>query len=349
MKKILLLMAILSSHLGMVAQTIELEITSPSVNKIDIYLTPSSTVTLGEVTFSIKRLTSCGATIGAPILGNVSTLAFSKVNSAMDASNSYESFAAVPTSFPTITGLSRTKIVSFNLAGAGTCTFGIESDKILLQSLMLFNGTLNVTNNLGTSLVVNVVNSANNVVLPVELLSFKADKKADKTLVQWETVQEKNLSNYIVERSDDGRNFKPIGFEKPKAKNETEKAAYSFLDDRPEIGINYYRLQSKGIRKEDFKYSKIVSVDFGLGIKAKTFPNPFTAELNVEIDIEQGVKGEVTVDMFDTSGKQVLTKKLNAEGRKLNFDVPTEGLVPGSYVIRIKNGSYTWQHKITKQ
>jgi Secretion system C-terminal sorting domain len=188
-----------------------------------------------------------------------------------------------------------------------------------------------------------------NIVLPVELLSFKADKKADKTLIQWETVQEKNLSNYIIERSDDGRNFKPIGFEKPKAKNETEKAAYSFLDDSPEIGINYYRLQSKGVRKEDFKYSKIVSVDFGLGIKAKTFPNPFAAELNVEIDIEQGVKGEVIIDLFDTSGKQVLTKKINAEGRKLNFDVPTEGLAPGSYVIRIKNGSYTWQHKITKQ
>jgi hypothetical protein len=190
-----------------------------------------------------------------------------------------------------------------------------------------------------------------NVVLPLDLRSFTAKKdktNGDKTLVQWESVGEKNLETYIVERSEDGINFKPIGFERPKAKNETEKVDYSFMDDKPAIGINYYRLQSKELSKK-VNYSKIVSVDFGLGIKAKTFPNPFTAELNIEIDIEQGVKGEVTVDMFDTSGKQVLTKKLNAEGRKLNFDIPTEGLVPGSYVIRIKNGSYTWQHKITKQ
>jgi hypothetical protein len=188
-----------------------------------------------------------------------------------------------------------------------------------------------------------------NIVLPVELLSFKATKNQGKTLVEWEAVQEKNLSNYIIERSEDGKNFKPLGIEKPKAKSETEKAAYNFVDDQPEIGINYYRLQSKGVRKEDFKYSKVVSVDFGLGIKAKAFPNPFAAELNIEIDVEQGVKGDVTIDMFDTAGKQVLTKKLNAEGRKLNFEVPTEGLVPGSYVIRVKNGSFTWQHKITKQ
>jgi trimeric autotransporter adhesin len=249
----------------------------------------------------------------------------------------------LPLVVPTISA--RIKVMSLTLTGnPGTCPFTVENLEASLPQ-----GTFNIVDNLGVTISRLIINNANNVVLPVELLSFKAEKKADKTLVQWETVQEKNLSNYIVERSDDGRNFKPIGFEKPKAKNETEKAAYSFLDDSPEIGINYYRLQSKGVRKEDFKYSKIVSLDFGLGIKAKTFPNPFTAELNVEIDIEQGVKGEVTVDMFDTSGKQVLTKKLNAEGRKLNFDVPTEGLVPGSYVIRIKNGSYTWQHKITKQ
>jgi Secretion system C-terminal sorting domain len=189
------------------------------------------------------------------------------------------------------------------------------------------------------------------VVLPLELKSFTAKKdktNGDKTLVQWESIGEKNLETYIVERSEDGINFKAIGFDKPKAKSEIEKVDYSFVDDKPEIGINYYRLQSKELSRK-INYSKVVSVDFGLGLKAKAFPNPFADELNVEIDIEQGVKGQVTIDMFDTAGKQVLTKKINAEGRKLNFEVPTAGLVPGSYVIRVKNGSTTWQHKITKQ
>jgi hypothetical protein len=192
----------------------------------------------------------------------------------------------------------------------------------------------------------------NLVVLPLELKFFTATKEkrseGDKTLVKWESVGEKNLESYVVERSEDGKNFKPVGFERPKAKSETEKVDYKLSDENPAIGINYYRLQSTSINKK-VEYSKVVSVDFGLGLKAKAFPNPFAAELSIELDIEEGVKGEVTIDMFDTAGKQVLNKKITAEGRKLVFEVPTEGLVPGSYVIRVKNGSYTWQHKITKQ
>jgi Secretion system C-terminal sorting domain len=187
------------------------------------------------------------------------------------------------------------------------------------------------------------------VVLPVELLNFAAEKRGNRSVVKWETLGEKNIENFIVERSADGVNYKALGFERPKAAQAEKRESYEFIDEQPEIGINYYRLQSKGAKKEDFKYSKVVSVDFGLGLKAKAFPNPFAAELSIEIDVEQGIKGEVTIDMFDTAGKQVLTKKINAEGRKLIFEVPTEGLVPGSYVIRVKNGSSTWQHKITKQ
>jgi Secretion system C-terminal sorting domain len=185
-------------------------------------------------------------------------------------------------------------------------------------------------------------------VLPVELLSFKADKKGHKSAIKWETVNEKNIELFIVERSDDGSNFEALGYKNPKAAQFDKKENYEYFDETPNMGINYYRLQSKGVGKE-VKYSKVVSLDFGFGLKGKAYPNPFEAELSVEIDIEQGVKGEVIIDVFDTSGKQVLTKKINAEGRKLNFELPTEGLVAGNYVLRVKNGASTWRHTITKQ
>ena len=227
--------------------------------------------------------------------------------------------------------------------GSGTCSFiGIAS-----YSYIGNDGNFYVEAG-GQAVQQNIINEANNIVLPVELLSFTANKKGEASSLTWETLGEKNLAAYVIERGTDGVNFEEIGFEKPKAKTAEEKAAYEYLDERPGIGINYYRLQSKGTGKE-VKYSKVVSLDFGLGLKAKAFPNPFAAELNIEIDVEQGVKGDVVVDMFDASGKQVLTKKINAEGRKLNVAVPTEGLTPGNYIVRVKNGSYTWQYKISKQ
>lgn len=345
-------MAVLLSHLGMMAQTIDLEITSPGINKIDIYLTPSSNVTLGEVTFTIKRLTACAAIIGAPIVRDLSSLVFTKVNMATDALNTYESFAAVPTTFPMVTALERKKIVSFNLTGTGTCTFGIENDNALLTTLLLLNGTLNVTDNLGTTLTVNIINNAIDVVLlaellPVELSSFTAEKKDATTRLKWETVSEKDLFGYVIERSSDGKNFQDIGYVEAKAKSLTEKVTYEDIDNKPESGINYYRLRTKE-KVKNVTYSKIVSVDFGGGVKTKTYPNPFSSELSIEIDIEHKISGDVLIDLFDTAGKLIYTNKVVMEGKKLIFNLPTLNLTPGNYIVRIKNGKDTWQQKITK-
>jgi hypothetical protein len=320
-------------------------------NKLEIRLKPNQAIntfyTGGK--FTIRYL--IGSSINLSTFSN--PFGYGLSGSGNDGVYEYRTYNYIPGIPPTVTWNSGQEVVILVLQINNLSSTPVVFEIVTNSTWTIDNGG-NYYQELNSDASVGAQNiiyqpSTGSVVLPVELLSFKATKNQGKTLIEWEAVQEKNLSNYIIERSDDGKNFKPLGFEKPKAKSEVEKTAYSFVDDQPEIGINYYRLQSKGVRKEDFKYSKVVSVDFGLGLKAKAFPNPFAAELSIEIDIEQGVKGEVTIDMFDTAGKQVLTKKLNAEGRKLNFDVPTEGLVPGSYVIRVKNGSYTWQHKITKQ
>lgn len=205
------------------------------------------------------------------------------------------------------------------------------------------SGGNNIANTAGTQIALGAA-----APLPVELLSFTAEKSGDKSLIQWQTVSERDLETFIVERSENGVQFAPIGSVVPKAKSENEKATYSLVDEKPALGVNYYRLQSKDWGKKG-KFSNIVSVDFGVGVKTKAFPNPFTADLNVEIDVEQSISGDVLIDLFDTVGKLVLSKKIVAEGRKLNFTVPTEKLAAGSYVVRIKNGNYTWKHTITKQ
>jgi Secretion system C-terminal sorting domain len=183
-------------------------------------------------------------------------------------------------------------------------------------------------------------------VLPTELLSFKGDRKGKVSQLQWEATNEKNLVSYIVERSNDGKNFHPLGFTKPKSFNALEKVAYDFIDDSPEIGINYYRLLSKGTGKDE-KYSKVISLDFGLGLSGRAFPNPLDGDLSVELDIEEN-SGEVTVGVYDVVGKQVLSKKLQNSDRRINFVMPTTELPPGVYVIKVKVGNTLWERKLTK-
>ena len=190
--------------------------------------------------------------------------------------------------------------------------------------------------------------TSNLVVLPVELLSFKAEKKGENTYVEWVTVKEKSMQEYAIERSTDGMIFKTVGTEKPKALTPDDKVTYYFNDDKPDLGINYYRLLMRG-QNNEVNYSKIVSIDFGFNIKGRAFPNPFTSGLTVDLDIAQNAGTEVEVILFDLAGKQIFSKKITTTGRKLNYNLPTEGLTSGSYLVRIQSGKDTWQQKITKQ
>ena len=187
-----------------------------------------------------------------------------------------------------------------------------------------------------------------NIALSAELLSFEAFKKDARTELQWRSVREQNLSAYAIERSTDGINFKTIGYEKPKAKTQDDTVTYNFIDEKPELGINYYRLKINA-QDNTWKYSKIVSVDFGEGVKGKSFPNPCTTELIIEMDIAQNISGNILIELFDMSGKQVFVRKVAVLGRKLIYNMPIDDLVVGDYILRANNGKNTWQQKISKQ
>jgi len=78
--------------------------------------------------------------------------------------------------------------------------------------------------------------------MPVTFKSVKAEKKQDQVQVKWTIVDEINVSNYIVERSVDGKIFSQIGSVVSDGKSE-----YQFTDVKPFNGLNYYRIVSVDI------------------------------------------------------------------------------------------------------
>ena len=114
-------------------------------------------------------------------------------------------------------------------------------------------------------------------------------------------------------RCRDGIYFKGIDYQKPKAKNGTDKVAYDYLDEKPELGINYYRLLVKDVNDKE-TFSKVVSVEFGTDLRGRSYPNPFSHQLSIEIDIKENIRGNVLVELFDISGKLMISKTVLAEG-----------------------------------
>jgi hypothetical protein len=98
-------------------------------------------------------------------------------------------------------------------------------------------------------------------VLPVEWLSFTAEPAGAASLLQWETASEENNDYFAVERLDENGSYITIGTVDGNGST-SFMHRYSFTDENPLTGINYYR-----IRQVDFNgqsaYSVLRSVTFG--------------------------------------------------------------------------------------
>lgn len=167
-------------------------------------------------------------------------------------------------------------------------------------------------------------------VLPVQVSDFKVVAQSNAVLLTWNTLSEQNAKNIIVQRSSDGINFVDIKTVEVKG-NSTETLNYSFLDITAEVGTVYYRLQKNDV-DGSYKFSEVRTVVFGLDADNEIviFPNPVKTELNVRYKTSQNVN----ILIYDITGKVVLSfSNINS----LNFKANASNLLPGVYVLKLKN------------
>lgn len=160
--------------------------------------------------------------------------------------------------------------------------------------------------------------------LPVTWLSFTATKKESTSVLNWSTATEQNTSDFVVQHSTGGNDWKTLGTVRA-AGNATSRRDYSFIHQTPVSGYNYYRLIQ---RDQDglFAYSKVVSAVMGAGdMVLKVFPNPVQ-----EGKLTVLLKEVMAVQLFDASGRQVLSQRLNAGLQTMNV----AGLPAGVYYLK---------------
>ena len=109
-------------------------------------------------------------------------------------------------------------------------------------------------------------------VLPVSLSAFEGYLVNDFSQLTWTTKSEINNYAFVIESSQFGRNFDSIGVVKGRGNMNTE-SHYSFLDQYPHPGLNYYRLKQIDLDRV-FTYSKIISVHNSAKPLALVYPNP---------------------------------------------------------------------------
>lgn len=80
---------------------------------------------------------------------------------------------------------------------------------------------------------------------PFRLASFKVTAQEDKLLLDWSTSIEKNMLQFIIERSADSLNWKKLG-QVAAVGNATQTSVYKFTDNEIQTKAVYYRLNIEG-------------------------------------------------------------------------------------------------------
>jgi hypothetical protein len=174
--------------------------------------------------------------------------------------------------------------------------------------------------------------------LPVDLISFSAIYNNYQSLLKWTSANEVNFAKYVIERSNNGSEYAPVG--EKNATGSTGRNNYEFTDDLSTASgaVFYYRLKMVDIDGK-YKYSQIVMVKKD----AKTIngiiisPNPI---ISGATSVRFSAVRPSTIDLkvVDFSGKILLQQKNKVlEGSNSITISNLEKLLPGTYILQMIN------------
>jgi len=171
---------------------------------------------------------------------------------------------------------------------------------------------------------ITLTNSASSRSLPNDLIELGTRVKLQKIHLDWAAGKLADTEVFIVEKSLDGINFKPIQTITPYSSNAQ--------DNTPDYGINYYRIKQQFLDGKS-RYSPISQEAFHIDESAITiFPNPAQSVVNVGIGHFSNLEGELLI--FNRLGNQVARKKLEQTGNTISFD--TSNFTSGIYFLIIQ-------------
>lgn len=171
-----------------------------------------------------------------------------------------------------------------------------------------------------------------NTPLPVTLIQFSAMKAGElRSRISWSTAVEVNNAGFWVEKSEDGKIYKPWQWVEGKG-NSYNKVDYTLYDEACVNGKNYYRLKQVDFNGKS-TYSNSVVVQFGNANVVTTYPNPVADIMHIKFS---NMSEPLQLSIMDISGKviqstQIETKNMNSG------DLETMHLAPGTYLLRIHN------------
>jgi len=191
----------------------------------------------------------------------------------------------------------------------------------------------------------NALNSA----LSADYKSYTVTKQATSDLVEWTTVSEENSKLFNVQRSANGQNFETIGTVNSQAinGNSNEELNYSFVDENPQVGHNYYMLEQVDF-DNNTSYTKAIDIIWGAnGSTVSIYPNPAKSILN--IDLSAAKASQTEIKLVDMSGRVVKSVLTQSEKGLNHVTIDLSDISVGIYGVQVfENNKLTHVSKVRK-
>jgi hypothetical protein len=181
------------------------------------------------------------------------------------------------------------------------------------------------------------------LVLPVELLYFRAQPKGAEVLLEWATSAELNNDYFELQRSVDGRSYEALTQVRGAGTHEG-LLRYEQVDERPLPGLNYYRLKQVDF-DGSFEYSNVVSIQAeGKAGGMNVFPNPAFEYVELGLPAAWQESRQIELTLRDVSGRVLRQWRYALLDGPLQL--PVHDLAPGYYLLEAHNGREVLSEKL---
>ena len=198
---------------------------------------------------------------------------------------------------------------------------GIDS-KLIKDSIKInFNIDSN-TNSYSNRFSIGFKNDS--ILLPINSMVLNTSISDNNVIINWNTIGEKNVAFFEIEKSYDGKSFYII--QKVNAKN-TDTASYTYIDNNTNV-ITYYRIKAIDISGM-FHYSNISVINND--IIFNTYPNPVLNILHIQPN--NYMIGNSVIHIYSISGKLVLSTNFIFNKNILSINL--DNISHGEYILQI--------------
>jgi uncharacterized repeat protein (TIGR01451 family) len=170
-----------------------------------------------------------------------------------------------------------------------------------------------------------------NLVLPLQLLSFTAQRNNETNLLKWSTADEINTDHFEIQRSSNGKDFSAIGYIQS-LNNGKITNNYQYTDNSPLKGVNFYRL--KMVDKDGkYTYSLVRSINNASSFDVTVYPNPVKNNLVLDFISEKNL--DMQLQIINAEGKILLYRKIEVVEGESKQTINASALSAGNYFIKL--------------